>query len=284
MILLSVTGCKKESVMVLDKVPVIFQCGTNTRVLDDSWDAGDRIGVCMVRSSSPLADTSIVEQAANIAYETSVSAPLASFASVEAAKTIYYPLDGSAVDFYAYYPYVSNLSTYEYPINVTEQSSQSSLDLMTAFASGHTKHTTQVNLNFKHKLAKLKLTIRAGAGLSELDLQGLEVEVIGLYTKAFLGLSTDTILNRQSVADIKAKTSATGQLSEAILIPCTAMSGAKVAFKLQQTSEVFYWDISALSLQSGKKYDYIVTLSRTGANISGSISDWIGSSGNGSAN
>lgn len=287
LIFLSVAACKKESVKDFDKVSVTFRCGTDTRVLDDAWAIGDRIGVFMIRASSPLADTSIVEQALNSCYVSSDSSRQASFVANTPAQSIYFPVNGSAVDFYAYYPYQANLGTggdYNYPIDVRVQSEQSVLDLMTATALNKSKRTSIVNLNFRHKLTKMKLTIVPGAGLTQTDLQGLEVKVIGLPTKASLCVGIDTINQRRDVGDIVAKTANSGRLSEAILIPCPATAGAKVAFKLQQTSEVFYWDISGMPLQSGKKYEYTVTLSRTGANINGVISDWIGSSGSGSAN
>ncbi len=46
---------------------------------------------------------------------------------------IYYPEDNSAVDFIAYYPYSETISDYKnYPIDLSNQTKQNAIDLMTA--------------------------------------------------------------------------------------------------------------------------------------------------------
>ena len=72
---------------------------------------------------------------------------------------IYYPEDNSAVDFIAYYPYSETISDYKnYPIDLSNQTKQNAIDLMTAVnLTNRQLASPQGNLQFKHLLAKLVL-------------------------------------------------------------------------------------------------------------------------------
>lgn len=280
------TGCNKDNHPgVGDKVAVQFNSGIITRAIDNNWSAGDKIGIFMVKTGQPLTTLNIVGTANNIEYNNVTEPGLSgSFSANNIFETIYFPVNGSLVDFYAYYPYSTNINQYKYSINVVTQSNQENIDLMTAKTIEKVKTSPAVILGFRHRLAKLKLTITAGEGVSAADLTNMEVTVIGLPTTASYNLANETLSDLGNNTDITIKTATDGTTAEAILIPVSATPGAKISFKLSGSGEIFYWDIATMAFDSGKKYDYTVSLNRTEAIVSGTISDWVVSSGNGTAN
>lgn len=284
--ILLLTGCNKNNNSDLgEKVAVQFNGGVITRAIDNNWSTGDKIGIFMVKTGQPLAALNIVGMANNIQYNNVMAPGLSgSFSADNIFETIYFPVNGNLVDFYAYYPYSTNINQYKYSINVATQSNQENIDLMTAKTIEKVKTSPAVTLGFRHRLAKLKLTITAGEGVSAADLTNMEVTVIGLPTTANYNLANETLSDLGNNTDIIIKTATDGNTAEAILIPVSATPGAKISFKLSGSGEIFYWDIAAMSFDSGKKYDYTVSLNRTEAIVSGTISDWVVSSGNGTAN
>ena len=95
----------------------------NSRAYDTSWEKNDVIGVFMLANSNQ----SVL--ATNIPYATSKGDGY----FVSQHSPIYYPEDNSAVDFIAYYPYNENINEYtNYTIDLSNQSKQNAIDLMTA--------------------------------------------------------------------------------------------------------------------------------------------------------
>ena len=98
--------------------------GATTRVTGSSWDDGDAIGVFMTAAGTPLS-TSALSQ--NVEYKTTGAN---SFEPVNESEAIYFPFDGSGVDFIAYYPYREEIIDFTYPVSLYSQSSQADIDLL----------------------------------------------------------------------------------------------------------------------------------------------------------
>lgn len=79
--------------------------GINTRAVDSKWTAGDKIGVFMKATSGDLASAIAVNKQHATDANGNVSA-------ADADNALYYPTDGSSVDFIAYYPYTASLTMY----------------------------------------------------------------------------------------------------------------------------------------------------------------------------
>lgn len=68
-------------------------------------------------------------------------------------EELWFPTDGTKLDFYAYYPYVENAD----PTNIVYDASTMTNDLMTARKSGMLPNGKKVELNFKHKVALVQV-------------------------------------------------------------------------------------------------------------------------------
>lgn len=253
-----------------DKVAAQFSgnISVNTRATGDTWTAGDQIGIFMTTTGKALAAGSISEGVDNVAYETAKGE--STFLPIK--EIVYFPIDGN-VDFYAYYPY-SKVTDYKVTLNVADQSDQEAIDFMYVTKKNCNKATPKVDLLFNHQLSNLVLDIQPGDGLTQNDLSKLTVTVKGQNTTATFNLADGTVSNAGTPADIVLNAVEKGKKYEAILIPTTA-TGRELVFNLNNGHDApFVWTMPT-KLEAGSKYHYTsVKLSRTAAEVTGTILPW----------
>jgi hypothetical protein len=252
-----------------------------TRVSGANWEGNEIIGVYMVEHGT----TNVAESAENIPYVTTSVGANATFTPF-ATDIIYYPVTTPAkVDFIAYYPR-RRPDDMLFGLNVSNQSLQSLqsyIDLLWAKAdnadAGYDKtQATPVNFAFTHRLAKLNLTVVAGTGVTSLT--DLAVNIEGMYTQArFDIMGTGGFSNESAVASITPYVAGNNRY-EAILLPVgTLGTGHLITFTIGD--DVYTWNLSgdggidSGKLESGKKYDYTVTLQKHTLSVTGTIVDWI---------
>lgn len=261
------------------RVPVEFTAAvgaTVSRAIDQTWSPTDAIGIYMVEAEISLAPANISEEAANIRYV--VDAEHAGGFKAD-GSTIYYPMDNSEVDFYAYYPQGSITTAetpsphYLYTVNVADQSNQEALDLMYSDnVKGKKKTDKAAALVFKHQLCKVVLNVEPGAGVTADEMVRLAVKVKAQNTTATFNLTSGTLEDDAAApADI---TLVKGTNTyEAILLPSTAASRT-FEFELNNGHDApFTWQMDK-ALVSGSKYIYTVKLNRTGVEVTGEIKAW----------
>lgn len=254
-----------------DKVAVQFGSSiTASRAVNDKWTAGDQIGIFMVEENEVLSKDAIREDADNIAYKTDGSG---AFSPAAEEETIYFPMAGD-VDFYAYYPHTAEVYDYRIALDLSDQSNQEALDLMYAKVRGRNKSNPKVELNFTHQLCKLILEVQPGTGLAQDDLAKLTVNVKDVDIRATFNLADGQISGEEEPKGIAMKTVEAGKRYEAILFPTTSES-REIEFCLNNDHDApFTWTMKT-KLEGGKQYHYTgVKLSRTAAEVSGTITPW----------
>lgn len=242
--------------------------GVNSRAVNNAWGENDQIGISVKQNG---AFGNVVNKHYRVSAAGSVSA-------ASADDAIYYPEDGSKVDFVAYYPYTASLNNNTYAVNLADQSSQPAIDLLYSVNATQKDKTVSapVQLTFKHQLTKIVLNISKDATIP--TLAGLQVAVIGTKTKASFALSNGALTPEGSAQDFAAKVNEGGTLAEAIVLPVTGLTGGKISFTLGGKTKT--WDIPAnQNYEAGSKYTYPVTIKEEGGQISvsfgdASISDW----------
>ena len=287
---LSLTSCSQDDDVKVpaDNGAVKFSSNITSlnpalRAAGNTWDANDAIGVYMLESAS----TNIVDNMENIEYFTSASGTEGSFEARN--SVIYFPLNGNEVRFMSYYPYkgavVANSNVYS--VDVTDQSSQSKIDLLYSFktdGSFDKTTTTPVPLVFEHQLTKVFINVKAGDGLTVNDLQDLKVHFSGLNTEAEFDLLSGTLGSPAgddvNITPLKISTESGSVASyEAIILPMGSVpSGAKIVFDLdngdvENESDKFTWEFDK-PLNSSTKYIYNVTINRAGVTVTATILDW----------
>ncbi|MFI3267610.1 MAG: fimbrillin family protein [Rikenellaceae bacterium] len=277
--LVALASCSKENSSTstsTDQVAATFSSAAITRVANNEWESGDVIGVTMTKNgSTDLADGDYY----NVSYTVNAAGVTGTFSPTpvtapDVAEVIYFPVDGSAVDFYAYCPYATLDANDDLAVDVSTQSF-SDIDIVAAKASAKTKAAPTVTFTgteaFEHQLSKITITLVAGDGIT--SLAGVTTIIKGQYTTAKYNLYTSVISSRGDIADITAVTATDGSTAEAILIPTDEIDGSSIVFTLDGDS--YIWDTSDIEFEQGSEHNYEITVTKTALIVTGAtINDW----------
>lgn len=254
------------------------------RAYNDTWESGDAIGIYMLNGETTEAE--------NYKYTTEEIGTSGTF-KADAAKTIYFPINGDSRDFAAYYPYRETIANDIYPVDVTTQTSQKAIDLMGAVkVTGKNKNEPAVAFEFQHKLVKLALSIQPdGTSLTAADMEGLKVEITNQPVKGTYdvvkggGVIVTTPVAPDKAVDIELLTNADGTAAEGIVLPNTSTEGMYLRFTLKGIDTPFTWEIHSAEkskqFQAGSKYVYTITIGKTGIAVTSTVKDWTPGNGDG---
>jgi len=275
------SSCKKDNTLAQaggDRVVAQFSSTIagqlQTKVAGNTWDSNDAIGVFMAKGAG-LADA--IDQ--NKKYTT--LSGNGNFAASATDQSIFFPTDGTAVNFTAYYPYQETVTANKIQVNVASQTQLAAIDLLYSNnAKNLTKNNPVAALTFEHQLAKLEFTVKNGEGLTNLN--GLTTVIAGANTTAEFDLTTGLLSNAARPANITAKTSqsALESLSEAIILPTNDANGVTVTFTVG--AKDYKWSIpSGTKYEKGKKYVYGIELKADGTSpvgtaavLTATITNW----------
>lgn len=290
-----IVSCEKDNTPVNNDGTVRFTSGataTQTRVAispqnESVWEEGDPVGIYMVNNGT----SDVLENAENIKYTASEAGASTSFTS--AVQAIYYPLDETKkADFIAYHPYKETLSGFVYPVDVSNQTSQTGIDLMWAAAdkqgAGYSKedgrNNTSVDLAFDHQLAKLRMKVtKAPNVLGEI----VKVNINGMNTTASFDLKgSGGLTGMGNAKSFEACTVTAGSVYEAILLPIGSLDATHTVTFTTDKNETYTWSMykQIAELKPGKIYTYDITVAKYMIEVTGNINSWtVGATGVGNA-
>lgn len=293
----ALTSCdKNETIVQNNDAPVRFTSGINatpgSRATIDAdgnslWEKGDPVGIYMVGNGT----TTVAEGNANMKYTAAQDGASTAFTAVGAS--IHYPLsEAQKVDFIAYHPHSNAVADFVYPIDLSTQTPQTAIDLMTAKAdksgAGYTKADGRtggvVNFAFNHQLAKLVVDVTKDASVSG---KITSVSITGMNTTANFDLKAAAgITSPGNPAAITPCTITAEQKYEAILLPVSPLGAAHTVTFATDAGETYVWKMheQISALDAGKIYTYAVNVTKYAVTANGSINKWVtGSTGNGTA-
>ena len=270
---LMMAGCSnevEEQVMDSRRVPLQINGDINmlmTRAADDHWDANDAIGVYMVS-----ADNSIVGGVSNYRYVV-IDKNNGNFSPDGETNTAYFPESDDVVNVVAYYPQ-GNVVENKLSLDLSDQSEQPRIDLMSARAEGASKTNPAINLNFTHRLTKLFFEIEG-----DVNTDGIYAAIGNQYTDIQYDILNDKLLIAagDTKKDIVMKYwDLNGyRFTEAIVLPNEGEDNVaedrQLTFQLNE--KIFKATISnSTTFEAGKKYTYKVKFETTSSgNINVSI-------------
>lgn len=215
-----------------------------SRVVDASWEQGDKIGVFMKKAGTE----EVIR--GNVPYVT--KSGNGNFVG-ENGPMEFPEGEGVKVDFIAYYPYTTRAENFkQYGIDLTDQQNQRALDLMKAVNLVNRDATSpQGNLQFRHLLSKLVLNLTPSQGAS---LKGIKATVSALKVKGNANLAADgTITLEDQTAAVEMFVNAEGTQAEAVLLPQDLTDKLKITLELNGQQREVTTNI-ADKLEAGKKY------------------------------
>lgn len=261
-VLIALSACNKEDDQLhnLQGVPVSFKTsvfeGVKTRVIGVNWESGDKIGVFAIENGSTLNETTIIENYDNLSFSTTGNGDF-----THDSQAIYYPTDGSKIDFISYYPYNANLTSYNYQIDIAEQ-----VDLMYSNnLKGADKNNSNNNLDFHRVLSKIALNIEP---IEDGSLEGLTIEVNGVKTEASFSLATGELTTVDEPTGQLSFTPTGSDVKKSVtflLLPTTVAESIEVVFKLGDTV-TYKWTIPH-ALQGENLYSYNIVLNGTSSEV-----------------
>lgn len=223
----------------------------------------------------------------------------------------YYPTDGSSLDFYALHGNFKETTftenTTEVPVSAivhsveadqsnTDMKNYAKSDLLYAVQKGVARSSNAVQLPFYHILSKVEVALKSGDGNP--NLTGATVTIVGTKLKADFTPNKAADMTNQSAragmiaingnnndaTPITIRTVTTtnfdsnSDYGEAVVLPKQTIN-AKTAFiqvKLSNNAVFTYKipDGEPLTLESGKKYTYKITVNQSGLTVTSTIEDW----------
>ena len=192
----------------------------------------------------------------------------------------YYPISGSTINLYAYYPADAG-ATFTVQSNQSTPANYRASDLMRATATGLSYSETPHELTFHHLLSKVVVKLEPGTGLTAADLNGATV-VLGTAT-AGEGLNNQVTFNAATGAvsgatgdqAITVTTDADNAQHAAVIVPQN-VKGKKLCVTLGDVTKswTITSDAETFPLEAGKVYLFTITVNRTGLSVSVTIQPW----------
>ena len=263
----------------------------NTRAFDQTWEAGDAIGISGTSGSTVYTNVQYVTTGVNGNFTAGIQ-----------GNEIYYQNDAD-VTFTAYYPWI-NLESGVTTItaDTRAQTSQSDFDFLWSRQTG-SKASPNVQFIFTHKMVKLVLTIKKGDGVSYQEVQDAVLSLGGFKNNGtfnvtdgttstaddlaanwtFAGNTTETGYNAPSSKDDEAETVSYTLIlfpqEFAAPLPITATLTGRQSFSATLDFTDANVDAGDTGAQNewvaGRQYNLSVTLRKTGITVNGStIQGW----------
>ena len=296
--LLTATACTKTTIETIQQgdVPIRFSASLKTHALtkltETTFEAEDKIGLFALLPSATLSEQPYID---NLLLETENGT------NFIPKQIVYYPEDNTPLSFIAYYPYqkeglAANTSTL--PISVqADQSSKENLsqsDFLVAKKENITSSNEIVNLEFEHKLSKLKisLTSEEGENLASISADNPTIVVTGIKTETSYDLENDTIGNLQTEKDIipYGTWNDNGEKivgKELIILPQT-LDPQHQSIIMEWNKKIYTCQMPNIEIGSGQQCEITIEMqqqqSETLNGVAGSITGWTDIEGENSNN
>ena len=214
----------------------------------DAWTGGEEIGVTVEGYIGGMPKTYVMDASGNAVPK-------------DDANAIYWKNTDEA-HITAWTPPYINVGPY---VDISDQSGgYAAFDVLYASAIGRYGQT--INLRFNHRMAKMEITLAAGEGVTEEEVEGATVTLLG-DSEAYFSCGMVGAAD-QSDGEIKPYRDAATKKYEAVVVP-QDMTG-KPLIRIAIGSDVFTYtpDTDAAgNLKSGKRYAYTITVKANGIEV-----------------
>lgn len=276
--------------------------GPQTRAADDVWEQ-DAIGVMVtgVTGTTDGVESQMKTLYKNVKYTTTAtSATNAAFTSTDG---IYFQDANETVTFAAYGPYKTSSGQYTLPgtngvvtgSTSSQSTRESQKDFDYIYASGATASQSNPAVEFsdehafQHKMTRLIIIVKTGAGFTISDVKGNVYSLKGLNHSgqfdvvkgeaiATTGTATTTdkywSLSENSLLTTDDDTNPTQCIFTSILYP---QENANLIFKANIDNQEYTTPSGKIApkLEAGNSYTYTVTVNKTGVTVSGcTVEKW----------
>lgn len=257
------------------KLPININTSVDTRVIDNSFEKGDNIGLFVVNykadgSAGTLKATG--NHVDNMKYTYN--------GTWTPASPTYWKDNTTHADFYLYYPYTGSIGDVNaMPWNVNADQSTSakykSADLLIGKATNVAPTETAVKIDAKHVMSQMVVSLKPGNGFTEESLgkAKISVKINRLKTQATANLATGKLTAKGNDADLT-PLKEEGYNYKALIIPQAVGEGKLITVNVDGRDYQLKKAANFTAFEAGKKHKFTVTLSKTSNGVNVNITKW----------
>lgn len=288
------TACShNDENIVVNDGPVAAQitAGLNvpaTRAENQTWGTDDAIGVTV--TAAPTSNMETVYRNVEYTISTGGSTQSATFTS---ATGIYFQDENETVTFSAYFPYQSGLaengiiSHDDISTMQTDAATQETIDYLYDDNVTATQTNPSVNFIFEHKMTKLILIVKTGAGFTPSEIAtGWSFNLGGLIHKGTFDTNTGIAIADATASPVSAWNitdnrcevdSEAGTRTYIMYLYPQTLTSSGLSFSATYGGQTYTTQTGAINpaLEEGNSYEYTITVNQTGLIVSGcTIEPW----------
>lgn len=249
-----------------EKIPIRISTDVSTKATETGFENSDAVGIYVVNVPGSLAASgNHVTNKKFVFNGTDWTSDTQS----------YWEDQTTHADFYAYYPYsasVSDIASYAFSVQAdqaTESKYKSSIFLWGKSAD-LTPTPDPIHITTNHRMSKLLITLQAGTGWTDADIDAAELTVCGLKTEARINLANGNVTASGTAADLKPLKLSSGQY-KLLVVPQNVQSQDLVKIKIGSNDYVLN---TSINLQPNHQHKCPIIVNRTGEGVNVGIGAW----------
>lgn len=257
------------------KLPININTSVDTRVIDNSFEKGDNIGLFVVNykadgSAGTLKATG--NHVDNMKYTYN--------GTWTPASPTYWKDNTTHADFYLYYPYtgsIGDVNAMSWNVNADQSTSAKykSADLLIGKTTNVAPTETAVKIDAKHVMSQMVVSLKPGNGFTEESLgkANISVKINRLKTQATANLVTGKLTAKGNDADLT-PLKEEGNNYKALIIPQAVGEGKLITVNVDGRDYQLKKAANFTAFEAGKKHKFTVTLSKTSNGVNVNITKW----------
>ena len=251
------------------KIPINLSLGI-TKVTENSFDSGDKVGLYVVNYSGSTAGAlqTSGNHATNALYTYN--------SGWQASSQLYWKDETTHADFYVYYPYsatVSSISEYPFSLNANQstEANYKSGDFLWGKTSDVAPTANAVNIQTKHLMSSAVITVAPGGGFTQesLNASTISVKLNQALVDAKINLSTGAISATGTVKSITPLYK-DGKY-QAMIVPQTISAENFITVTVDGTD---YNLNKTFTFKTGVRHKFTVTVEKLSSGINVGITGW----------
>lgn len=253
------------------KISSTVTAQTDVRATDNAFESGDKAGLFVVNRN---ADGSAVNLTTSGNYVD--NRQFSYNGSWSTSTPIYWKDETTHADFYLYYPYtstVSSVSAMPFSVNANQgtEAAYKASDLMVGSTLNVAPTESAVNINVRHLMSQMVITLVAGNGFTNetLSAAGVSVAINGVKTSSTINLAESSVTATGDVSTITPLKSDGNY--KALIVPQSVEETNLITVNVNGRD---YNMKKAFTFASGKRYNFTVTVSKTSSGLNVNITGW----------
>lgn len=256
-------------------LPININTSIATRVIDNSFEKGDDIGLFVVNNNADGSAATLKatgNHVDNMKYTYN--------GTWTPASPTYWKDNKTHADFYLYYPYtasIGNVNAMPWSVNADQSTKEKykSADLLIGKTIHVAPTESAVNIDAKHVMSQMVVILKPGNGFTSesLNKANISVRINRLKTQATANLVTGELTAKGDDADLT-PLKEEDNTYKALIIPQSVGEGVLITVNVDGKDYLLQKAANFAAFEAGKKHKFTATLSKTSNGVNVNITKW----------